>query len=125
MKRTTKHALFWSPRVLSILFAAFISVFAMDVFGEGYGFWQTCLALLMHLVPTALLLAALIVAWRRAWVGAILFIGLGALYIVTMWGRFPWSTYALMSGIPCLIGLLFLADWRYGRSMVEPTSPAR
>jgi hypothetical protein len=65
--------LFWSPRVLSILFTAFVSVFALDVFGEGHGFWQTCLALLMHLVPSALLLAALLVAWRHQCVGAILF----------------------------------------------------
>ena len=125
MSRAMQRALFWSPRVLCILFAVFVSLFAVDVFGEGYGFWKTILALLAHLVPTAILLTALFVSWRRGWIGAILFVGLGVLYLVTAWGRFPWSVYALMSGIPCLVGLLFLADWWFGRSAVGRTSPAR
>ncbi len=41
MKRPMKQFLFWSPRVLTILFALFLSLFALDVFGEGYGFWAT------------------------------------------------------------------------------------
>jgi hypothetical protein len=30
-----KQLLFWTPRVLGILFAAFVSMFALDVFGKG------------------------------------------------------------------------------------------
>ena len=79
MNRTAKNVLFWSPRILCILFAAFVSIFALDVFDEGLGFWQTAFALGMHLIPTAMLLAALVIAWRTGWIGAILFVGLGLL----------------------------------------------
>ena len=44
MKRPVKRTLFWAPRILCILFAVFVSLFALDVFGEGYGFWETILA---------------------------------------------------------------------------------
>ena len=37
MNRPIRQFLFWSPRVLTILFALFLSLFALDVFEEGYG----------------------------------------------------------------------------------------
>jgi len=40
---------------------------------RGYGFWETILALLIHLVPTGLVLVALAIAWRWDWAGTILF----------------------------------------------------
>jgi len=46
MNTTTKRVLFWAPRVLGILFALFLSLFALDVFSEGYSFGETMLALL-------------------------------------------------------------------------------
>jgi hypothetical protein len=45
MNQTVEKVLFWSPRVLGILIAIFISLFALDVFGEGYSFWETIIAL--------------------------------------------------------------------------------
>ena len=36
MNNKWKRVLYWTPRVLGILFALFISIFALDVFGEGY-----------------------------------------------------------------------------------------
>ena len=42
-----QKTILWTPRVLAILYAAFISVFALDVFGEGYGFPVVLWALLM------------------------------------------------------------------------------
>ena len=35
MKKSAKQWLFWTPRVLVMLFAAFVSIFALDVFGAG------------------------------------------------------------------------------------------
>jgi hypothetical protein len=34
MKRPVKRLLFWAPRILCILFAAFVSLFALDVFDQ-------------------------------------------------------------------------------------------
>jgi len=48
--------------MLCLLFAAFISLLALDVFDGHQGFWQTALALTMHLIPTGILLTILAVS---------------------------------------------------------------
>jgi hypothetical protein len=105
--------LYWTPRVLGILFSLFVSLFALDVFGVGYGYWETILALLIHLIPVYLLIIGLAIAWRWEWAGALLFIGFGALYLAMAWGQFRWDVYLVMAGVPFLVGVLFLVDWLY------------
>ncbi len=100
----------WTPRILAILFALFLSVFALDVFAEPNGFWPTLLALLMHLVPSAIVLVVLVIAWRWEALGAALFCALGIVYLILEWGRFAWTAYAFISGPLILIGALFLID---------------
>ena len=111
MKKPVKRVVFRLPRILGVLFAVFISIFALDVFGEGYDFWETVVALFMHLVPTAIIVIALVIAWRWEWIGALLFAALGAGYVIMAWGRFEWTTYLLIAGPLFLIGALFLVNW--------------
>ena len=106
-----KRALFWTPRVLCIIFAVFLSLFALDVFGEGHGFWETSLTLLIHLVPVYLVVAALVIAWRWEWIGAILFVALALFYLLWFWGSFHWSAYLVISGFLFMLGVLFLLNW--------------
>jgi hypothetical protein len=110
MNTSTKRVLFWTPRVLCILFAMLLSMFALDVFSEGYSFGKTILALLIHLVPTYIVVIGLVIAWRWEWVGAILFIVLALFYLIWS-GRFDWSL--AISGPLLLIGVLFLFNWIY------------
>ena len=112
MNIITKRAIFWSPRVLAILFAMFLSVFALDVFSEGYVFGETVLALLMHLVPTYLVVIGLIIAWRWEGIGAILFIALPLFYLVMSRGE-SW----IISGPLFLVGILFLFNWIFRKQM--------
>ena len=113
MESSVKQLLFWTPRILCILFAVFVSLFALDVFGEGHGFWKTLLALLMHLIPTGIILIVLAITWRWEWVGGILFSALGMGYLIVSWGRFHWSAYVAISGPLFLVGILFLVNWLY------------
>lgn len=108
MTSPMEKMLFWTPRILAILFASFVSLFALDVFMEGYDFWETSLALMMHLIPTGLILLSLAIAWRWERVGGILFVALGVLYIVR-------SGYLVIViyGPLFLVGVLFLAHWYY------------
>jgi hypothetical protein len=117
MNKNTKRALFWAPRVLGILLAIFLSMFALDVFGQGYGFWGTILALLIHLVPIYVLVIVLVIAWRWEWVGAVLFIAFAIFYVVWFRGRFPFTTYLVISGPLVLVGALFLVSWIYRREL--------
>lgn len=112
MTRQYAKSLLWAPRILGIMFALFLSIFALDVFGQGYGFWGTALALFMHLIPTFVLLIALAMAWRWPWVGALTFIGFSLWYIIVMGAR-PWLVPIEIAGPPLLIGILFLVDWLY------------
>ncbi len=98
----------WVPRALAIAFALFLGVFALDVFQEGYALGPLLLALLMHLVPSMLVLLALGVAWRWSRWGGWLFIALGAAYMAIFWHPARWPAYLIISGPAILIGVLFL-----------------
>ena len=106
MNTSTKRVLFLIPRILGILFAMFLSMFALDVFSEGYSLGETILALLIHLIPTYFVIMALVIAWRRDRVGAILFIALALFYLVMSRGK-GW----IIAGTLFLIGVLFLLNW--------------
>jgi glucose-6-phosphate-specific signal transduction histidine kinase len=123
MLRPSKQMLIWAPRVLCVLFATFLSLFALDVFSEVSGFWRTLGALAMHLIPTGLVLVALAVAWRREGIGGMLFIALGLLYVIVSRGRLHWSAYAVIGGPLILLGILFLANsYRSGRQKIAGPS---
>ncbi len=118
MSPLSKRCLFWAPRALSVLFIAFLSLFAMDVFSGHLGFWQTALALTMHLIPCFVLIAALILAWRWEWIGAALYATAGLLYVgwvasvsrpIPQTVRFTWAL--CIAGPAFVIAGLFLANW--------------
>jgi glucose-6-phosphate-specific signal transduction histidine kinase len=111
MSAGMKRGLLWTPRILGILFAVFLSLFALDVFDEDHSFWETALALVIHLIPVYVVVIALVLAWRWAWVGAVVFTALAVLYVIIAWGRFHWSAYAVISGPLVLLGVLFLFNW--------------
>jgi len=110
MKKITNQIVYWTPRVLAILFILLVSIFALDVFGEGYGLFKLIGALLIHSIPTFLLIAILIISWKWGKAGGIIFVLLGILYIIMTYHRFSLSVYLIMAGIPFLIGILFIVD---------------
>lgn len=111
MTTSSTAALFWAPRILTILFALFLSVFALDVFGETKGLLETLTALALHLVPTLLVVVLLVLAWRWELIGVVAFASLAIGYIWMSWGRFPLSTYVVISGPLLLISVLFFLSW--------------
>jgi hypothetical protein len=116
MTRLSQRSLFWAPRILSLAFIAFLSLFALDVFGEAHGFWKTALALIIHLIPSLVLLVVLVLAWRWEWVGATLFGAAGMLYVVLVAPRrmppaIKLSWISLISGPAFVVAALFLANW--------------
>lgn len=102
--------LHWAPRLLSLGFVLFVSIFALDVFSEYSGV-SVVLPLLMHLVPSFALLAVTLVAWKYEWVGAVSFLGFAVWYVWTAGLDRPWSWYAAIAAPSALVGLLYLADW--------------
>jgi hypothetical protein len=126
MTESTRGVFFWAPRILTILFALFLSAFALDVFAETRGVLRTLTAFVLHLVPTFLVLALLVLAWRWELIGVITFAVLAVGYVGATWGRFPWVTHATIAGPLLLISVLFFFSWR--QRLRPPTTgggPAR
>ena len=83
MKNSAK-IFYWTPRIICIIAILFISLFALDAFSPELSFWQQIGGFLMHLIPSFILLAILVLAWKKEFIGGILFmiIGLGLSPIV-------------------------------------------
>lgn len=98
--------LHYAPRVIGILGILFLSSFALDVFGQGYSLSELIVALFMHLIPSFVLIAVLILAWRYERIG-------GALFVAA--AIFPWVVFTdndlianlIISGPFFVVGLLF------------------
>lgn len=97
-----------------MLYAIFISLFALDVFEEGKAFWETSSDLLVHLIPSFLLVAFLAISWRREWIAGSIFILSGAAYMIMNLDHKQWIL--AISGPLFLIGTLFLLDWNRRKS---------
>lgn len=113
MNKGMKQIFIWAPRVLCILFALFLSLFALDVFSENRGVGQQIIGLLIHLVPVYVAVIVLIVAWKREWIGAVMFIGLALFYLIQAWGQVHWHAIVTISGSLTLISILFFLNWMY------------
>jgi hypothetical protein len=114
MNKYSRIFLYWTPRALGILFILFVSMFALDIFEMGLGFWGTIAGLFMHLLPSIFMTIALVLGWRREWIGALGFFAFGVWYLVIAWdNQLHWSVYALLAGIPGVIGIMFLLGWIY------------
>ncbi len=76
---TTSKILIWVARAICILAILFVSMFAFDSFSGERTFWQKAGGFLIHLLPSFILIALLVLAWKRELIGGIILtiIGLG------------------------------------------------
>jgi hypothetical protein len=116
MEKKVGKFTYWTPRILSILFIAFLALFSLDVFDMKLGFWQTLIGLFMHNIPVFVLIAVLAVSWKREIVGGVAFILAGIFYIFfAMKNAGDWRMAlvwsAQISGMAFLIGGFFIAGW--------------
>lgn len=110
---------YWTPRILSILFICFLALFSLDVFGTGLGFWGTVLGLFMHNIPVFILAVVLWISWSREIVGGVVFTLAGSLYIgliakSAIINSFEWYMLvnsAVIAAPAFLIGGLFFVNW--------------
>ena len=112
--------LFWAPRALTLFFAAFLALFALDATGHGLSIWHSVAVVGIHLVPTAVVLAVLAVAWRWEAVGAGIYYGLAIGYLLMSGRRVHWSAVVMISGSLALLGTLFLVTARLRRRRDHP-----
>jgi hypothetical protein len=116
MTKKVSGFIYWTPRILSILFICFIAMFSLDVISPELSFGQIVIGLLMHNIPTLILLIILIISWKYEIFGGIAFLLAGFFYIIftarseTAWYiALSWSL--TIAGPAFLIGILFLVNW--------------
>ena len=117
--------IYWSPRICCIALVAFMSLFALDVFEEGYSPGEMLVGFLMHMIPMLALASVLVIAWRWPWVGAVVF-GLAALafLFLTVAGGLPGLGTFLIIGAPLLmIALLFALNAKWRREIDSARHP--
>jgi hypothetical protein len=106
----------WLPRVAGVALSGFLSLFALDAFG-GKAFLEALPEFLIHLAPSALLLAIVALAWRLPLVGAAAFPVLALGYAMMVRWRLDWV--AVIGGPLVILGVLFFLSW-----CVKPDSAA-
>ena len=127
--RTSTKILYWTARILCILAILFISLFALDSVSSERTFWQNATALIMSLIPSFVLLAALIIAWKWEKTGGIILtiigLALSIFVFILNYKRNHFSVAnslknALILTIPfILVGILFILS--HYRKKKEPS----
>ena len=114
--------LYWAPRVLCLLAIAFISLFALDSFDPSLPLWKQIVGFLIHLMPSFVLLAMLVLAWKKEMIGGLLFVAVGLAF--TPWifmhnynmNNSLWMSLGIIALITLpfvVVGALFIADHRW------------
>lgn len=120
MTRKVSNFVYWTPRVVSILFICFLALFSLDVIEPGRSTSEIVIGLIMHNIPVFVLLVLLVIAWKYEIVGGIAFILAGLLYSIrtiftVLSSDLPWylglSTTLIIAGPAFFIGILFLMNW--------------
>jgi hypothetical protein len=115
--RRSASTIRWAARILGILAIAFISLFALDVFSEGVGLGQKVVAFLLHMIPSFVLLIALIIAWKHELGGGILIVLIGLAASVFVYSLNAGRSHSASTGLRAaamigapfvLAGLLFI-----------------
>ncbi|OIO61564.1 hypothetical protein COY26_05070 [Candidatus Woesearchaeota archaeon CG_4_10_14_0_2_um_filter_33_10] len=127
MEKKIGRFVYWTPRILSILFLIFLALMSLDVFDMKLGFWGTIIGLFMHNIPVFILTILLIISWKHEIVGGIAFILAGILYIAILLMnavKTGFKVYYLawavqISGIAFFIGIMFLVGWFKKRKSVK------
>lgn len=108
MNDTKNKLIYWIPRWIGILYILFLSLFTLDAFTAGAGFWNNLLAFLIHMLPSLFVLLVLILAWRWPLPGGFLFLGL-SLFFLFFFKHYRYINIALIFEGPLLLtSILFL-----------------
>ena len=107
----------WAPRVLSIIAILFISVFSLDAFRAGLPLKTQILDWLIHMTPSFVMMAVLVIAWKWENIGGVIFLAVGLAFTpFIFWGNYAnnhsiWLSLFIILAVNfpfILVGVLFI-----------------
>jgi len=125
--KTDTGVLHWIPRIICIIAILFVSLFAADAFQPGLTIWQQLGAFFVHLIPSFILIAFLIIAWKWEKIGGIIFvvIGLGLSPFVFKhnysMNDSVWMSLGIIGAITfpfIIVGILFILNYYKKRKSI-------
>ncbi|MEZ4518014.1 MAG: hypothetical protein R3C44_14735 [Chloroflexota bacterium] len=121
MNERSQTILKWTPRILAVLYAAFLSMFAMDVWGMDGTMIERLGGFLIHLTPVYVVVAALLVGWKWPLAGGVLFLLMAVIFTLFFDLTDSWQSLLLIGGPLVVIGALFAWDGRVRHSNPQPS----
>lgn len=98
----------WLPRIICILAILFVSIFAADAFEPGKTISQQLTGFFIHLIPSFVLLAFLLVAWKRELIGGIIFTAIGVVMTpVIFWHNYTVNHFSVAQCIGIIMMITF------------------
>jgi hypothetical protein len=110
MSASPDRAMLWAPRLLAVAVSLFLGLFSLDAF-SGTAPVEGSPDFVIHLIPAAVVLGIVAVAWHRQWLGAVAFIGLAVAYALTARAHMSWI--AMISGPLLMVGALYAWNWTH------------
>jgi hypothetical protein len=105
------RTILWAPRVLAVAVSLFLAVFSLDEITGTTNIFEALPYVMIHLLPSAIVLAVVALSWRREWIGAVLFVALAAAYAVAARAHLSWV--AVISGPLIVAGALYAWSWMH------------
>ena len=122
MKQANRDIVLWAPRVVGLGLALFLSLFALDTFGDPRGVIATIIALLMGLIPALITLTAVAIGWKHEGIASVIFLVGAIFYAVNALEHPDWIL--IITGPLVLEAALFYLSWRQSRHRQRTTQTA-
>jgi hypothetical protein len=104
----------WAPRVAAILIIFFVGLFSLDVFAMQASPLELLGGILMHNIPSIVMIILLIFAWKRPEVGFVAFLAAAVIFTFFFLRGIDSLPNLLLFVFPVLlVAFLFYADWKW------------
>jgi Na+/proline symporter len=123
-----QHWIIWIPRVLVILFIAFVMMFSFDIFEMKAPIWKLAVGFLIQNSPAILMLLVLLLTWKRPMVAGIFYGVLGVLVMFLLKtyndaGMFMYFTLPLFVVCGLYIAAKYISPKQKTEHEQEPEQP--
>lgn len=97
----------WAPRVLAMLYVAFLALMSLDSF-EGSSIFNNLVGFLVHLLPAFWIGMALLLAWHYRLIGGVAFMIMGMVFTIYYHTNTTTDRFMLISMPLFVCGMLFI-----------------